>query len=299
MTTTEKVVRTVITDSLEIGYLEEGPAAGVPVVLLHGWPSDVHDWDRVSRLLAQCGYRVIVPWLRGFGPTRFRDPGQLRSGQQAALGADLRDFIAALGLERPIVAGYDWGGRAACVVAALWPSMVRALLSINGYNIFTIGASAEPAPAAQEYRYWYQWYLNTPRGIRGLEKNRRDIVQTLWRLWSPNWAFDDATLDRTALSFENPDWVAVTVHSYRHRYGNAPGDPALEEAEAQLERRPPITVPTVVLHGACDGVTPPEPVARVNAHFTSYFQYRVIERAGHFLSREAPEAVVDAIRELS
>src|SRR5476649_2266319 len=183
---------TAVTPVLEIGYLESGPSDGTPVVLMHGWPSDIHDWDGVVPLLAQAGFRVLVPWLRGFGPTRFRDPQTPRSGQQAAVGADLRDFMDALGIERALLAGYDWGGRAACVVAALWPERVRGLVTINGYAIQDIAKSAVPADAMQEQRYWYQWYFHTDRGRAGLERNRRGIAKLLWKLWSPNWDFDDA-----------------------------------------------------------------------------------------------------------
>ena len=177
---------------------------------------------------------MLVPYLRGYGPTRFLDPATPRSGQQAALGADLRDFMDALGIRQAVLAGYDWGGRAACIVAALWPDRVQGLVSINGYNIQDIAAAAQPAPADQELRYWYQWYFHTERGRAGLTRNRREICRLLWRLWSPNWHFDDATFAATAASFDNPDFVDVVIQSYRHRYGNAPGDPALEPIERQL-----------------------------------------------------------------
>ena len=222
--------KTVHTPTLEIAYLEVGPPDGPPVILLHGWPSDPHDWDGVAPPLADSGCRVLMPWLRGYGPTRFLDPATPRSGQQAALGADLRDFMDALGIGQAILGGYDWGGRAACVVAALWPERVRGLVSITGYNIQNIPASGQPASAVTELRYWYQWYFQTERGRAGLRANRRDLARLLWRLWSPNWRFDDATFDRTAASFDNADFVEVTIQSYRHRYANAPGDPALEDA---------------------------------------------------------------------
>jgi pimeloyl-ACP methyl ester carboxylesterase len=221
-----------------------------------------------------------------------------RSGQQAALGADLKDFMDALGVEDAFLAGYDWGGRAACVVAALWPYRVRGLVSIGGYNIQHIVTSGYPAAAAQEHRLWYQWYFQTERGRAGLEQNRRDIARLLWHLWSPNWQFDDRTFAATAASFDNPDFVAVTIQSYRHRHGNAPGDPVLQRVEERLAAQPPITVPTVVLHGAADGVSPPAQSEHRPTQFTGPYDRRVIPTAGHFLPRENPDAVLEALRGL-
>jgi pimeloyl-ACP methyl ester carboxylesterase len=292
------MTKTVRTPKLEIAYQETGPVDGPPVILLHGWPSDPHDWDSVVPPLAADGCRVLVPWLRGFGPTRFLDPGTPRSGQQAALGSDVRDLMDALGIERALLAGYDWGGRGACVAAALWPERVRGLVSITGYNIQNIPTAGRPGPAAQEHRHWYQWYFHTERGRAGLQQNRRDIVRLLWQLWSPNWQFDDATLDATVKSFDNQDFVDVTIQSYRHRYGNAPGDRTLDTLERRLAERPSITVPTIVLHGACDGVGPAEQSEAHARHFTARYERRVIPLAGHFLSRETPDAVVQAVRDL-
>jgi len=290
--------KTVRTPVLEIAYLEAGPASGAPVILLHGWPSDVHDFDAAAAALAADGCRVLVPWLRGYGPTRFLSADTPRSGQQAALGADVRDFMDALGIGAAVLGGYDWGGRAACVVAALWPERVRGLVSINGYAIQDIAASGQPATAAQEHRYWYQWYFHTERGRAGLARNRREIARLLWSLWSPNWQFDDATFAATAASFDNPDFVEVTIQSYRHRYGHAPGDPAVEALEARLAARPPIAVPAIVLHGEADGVGPVQGSAGHARHFTARYERRVVPMAGHFLSREAPDAVVQAVRDL-
>jgi pimeloyl-ACP methyl ester carboxylesterase len=289
--------RTIRTPLLDIAYEEHGPPGGEPVILLHGWPSDPHDCDGVAEPLAAAGRRVLVPWLRGFGGTRFRDPATPRSGQQAALGSDLLAFMDALALGRALLVGYDWGGRAACVVAALWPERVASLVSITGYNIQDIPHALDPAAAAQEQRYWYQWYFNTERGRQGLTQNRRDIARLLWRLWSPNWSFDDATFAATAASFDNPDFVEVTLNSYRHRYGAAPGDPAYDGIEAALAARPAIAAPTIVLHGECDGVGPPEQSAQHHRHFTGAYERRLVPRAGHFLSREAPESVLAAIAE--
>jgi pimeloyl-ACP methyl ester carboxylesterase len=290
---------TVRTPRLEIAYQESGPADGPVVILLHGWPSDVHDWDGVAPPLADHGFRVLVPWLRGFGPTRFLAAETPRSGQQAALGVDVREFMDALGIQQSLLAGYDWGGRGACVTAALWPERVRGLVSITGYNIQNIPNSGRPASAAQENRYWYQWYFQTERGRIGLQENRRDICRLLWQLWSPNWRFDDATFEATARSFDNLDFVAVTIQSYRHRYANAPGDPALEPFEHRLAQQPPITVPTIVLHGACDGVGPAAQSEHHARHFIAGYERRVVPVAGHFLSRETPDAVVQAVRELA
>ena len=290
-----RVLRTPV---LAIAYQESGPGDGLPVILLHGWPSDPHDWDGVAPALAAAGCRVLVPWLRGFGPTRLLDAASPRSGQQAALGADVRDFMDGLGLRQAVLAGYDWGGRAACVVAACWPERVRALVTINGYAIRNIAAAGRPASAAQEHRFWYQWYFHTERGRAGLAQNRREIARLLWRLWSPNWRFDDATFEATAASFDNPDFVDVTIQSYRHRYGNAPGDPSIESLEQKLAALPPISAPTIVLHGEADGVGPVEGSADHARHFTGRYERRVVPLAGHFLSRENPETVVQAVRDL-
>jgi pimeloyl-ACP methyl ester carboxylesterase len=293
-----RMAKTIRTPTLEIAYHESGPADGRPVILLHGWPSGPHDWDGVAPPLAGDGCRVLVPWLRGYGGTSFLNPTTPRSGQQAALGADVRDFMDALGIEQALLVGYDWGGRGACVCSALWPERVRGLVSINGYNIQNIPTAGRPGVAAQEHRHWYQWYFHTERGRAGLQQNRRDIARLLWRLWSPNWQFDDATFEATASSFDNADFVDVTIQSYRHRYGNAPGDPTLESLEQRLAERPSITVPTIVLHGACDGVGPPEQSETHARHFTGRYERRVVPVAGHFLSRETPDAVVQAVRDL-
>jgi pimeloyl-ACP methyl ester carboxylesterase len=290
--------KTIRTPTLDIAYLEHGPPDGPPVILMHGWPSDPHDWDGVAPPLAAAGCRVLTPWLRGYGPTRFLDSATPRSGQQAALGADPRDLMDALGIGQAILGGYDWGGRAACVVAALWPERARGLVSITGYNIQNIPASGQPAAATTELRYWYQWYFQTERGRAGLQANRRDVAHLLWRLWSPNWTFDDATFARTAASFDNEDFVAVTIQSYRHRFINAPGDPALDELEARLAAQPAIGVPTIVLHGEADGVTTPEGSEHDARYFTARYERRLVPVAGHFLARETPEPVVQAVLDL-
>ncbi len=286
------------TPTLELAYEEHGPPDGRAAVLLHGFPYDPRAYDAVAPPLAAAGMRVIVPYLRGYGPTRFLRADTPRSGQQAAIGADLRDLIDALGLARPILAGYDWGGRAACIVAALWPERCGGLVSVTGYNIQDIAGSTRPADPAQEYRYWYQYYLHTPRGAAGLAQNRRAFCRLLWRLWSPTWAFDDATFELSAASFDNPDFVDVVVQSYRHRYGYAAGDPTLDPIEAALAAQPAITVPTVVLHGADDGVAPPEGSADLS-RFTGPCRREVVPGAGHNLPQEAPDPVIRAVLELS
>ncbi|HUI98101.1 MAG TPA: alpha/beta hydrolase [Xanthobacteraceae bacterium] len=284
--------------TLDVAYEEGGPPDGAPVFLMHGWPYDPRCYDAVIPPLAAAGCRVIVPYLRGFGPTRFRSPDTPRSGQQAALGNDLRELMDALGIARAALAGYDWGGRAACIVAALWPERVRCLVTVNGYNIQDIAGSAKPAPPAQEHRFWYQYYFHTERGRAGLEANRAAFCRLLWELWSPHWAFDDATFARSAASFDNPDFVAVTIQSYRHRFGYAPGDPALDEIERRLAARPKITVPTIALQGEADGVGPPESSAQHGKFFAGPYQRRVLPRIGHNPPQEAPQVFASALLEL-
>ena len=283
------------TPTLEIAYEASGPSSGVPIILLHGFPDDAHAYDTVAPPLAAEGRRVLVPYLRGYGPTRFLDPATPRMAQQAAIGQDLLDFMDALGVQSAALAGYDWGGRAACITALLKPARVRALVTIGGYNVQNTLAPSKPASALEERRYWYQWYFNMERGRAGLEQNRHDICRFLWRDWSPTWKFTDAEYDRTAPAFENPDFVPVVIHSYRHRHLNAPSDPRFDAVERQLATRPPITVPTMVLHGGDDAVSmrrSPDELAQ----FPAGTERRVIPGVGHFMPREAPGAVVDALR---
>ena len=297
-TPAQPVVRLVRTPTLEIGYEEHGPPGGPPVVMLHGFPDDARAYDAVVPLLAAEGCRVIVPWLRGCGPTRFLDAATPRSGQQAALGADLRDLLDALAPGPAVLAGYDWGGRAACIVAALWPERACGLLTVGGYNIQDIAASRAPVDPEQERRLWYQWYFHTARGVAGLRDDRRRLCRALWRMWSPGWAFSDAEFERTAASFDHPDFVAVVIQSYRHRHEGAPGDPALEPIEQALAATPAIAVPTVVLEGRNDGVHPPheqDPHAR---HFAGPYRRAIVPGVGHFMPREAPEVVARAILSL-
>ena len=295
MTTPVKHARTT---TLDIAYEESGRPDGAPVILLHGWPYDPRCYDEMIAPLAGAGCRIIVPYLRGFGPTRFLAADTPRSGQQAALGADLRDLMDALGIARATLVGYDWGGRAACIAAALWPERVRCLVTCNGYNIQDIAAAAKPQAPAQEHRFWYQYYFHTKRGRAGLDANRREFCRLIWTLWSPHWEFDDATYARSAAAFDNPDFVAVTIQSYRHRFGAAPGDPAFDDIERQLAARPRIAVPTLVLHGESDGVAPPELSANHAPLFTGPYQRRVLPRVGHNPPQEAPQAIADAIIEM-
>ncbi|HUK10297.1 MAG TPA: alpha/beta hydrolase [Stellaceae bacterium] len=295
----EHKTQLVRTPLLEIAYEERGRREGGPVILLHGFPDDARAWDGVAPDLAARGHRVLVPYLRGYGPTRFLDPATPRSGEQAALGADLLAFMDALGISQPILVGYDWGGRAACVVSALWPERVQGLVSIGGYNIQDIAKSGRPASALQEFRYWYQWYFQTERGRAGLASNRREICRMLWELWSPNWKFTAEEFERTAVSFDNPDFVDISIHSYRHRYGAVAGDPNVQGIERRLAQSPMISVPTVVMHGACDGVAGPETSERHARFFSGRYRREVIPIAGHFLPRETPQAVLAAVAELS
>lgn len=288
-------VRTVDTATLRIAYEDAGPPDGVPVVLLHGFPYDIRAFDGVAPALAQVGCRVIVPYLRGFGPTRFLAEATPRSGEQAALGADLLGLLDALALAPAVLAGYDWGGRAACVVAALWPERARGLVSVGGYNIQDIAGAAAPVAPEQEHRLWYQYYLHGERGRAGLAADRRAFCRLLWRLWSPGWAFDDAVFERTAPAFDNPDFVDVVVHSYRHRFGHAPGDPALAGIEQRLARRPAIAVPTVALHGDDDGVGPAAESAGHARHFTGPYTRQVVPGVGHNLPQEAPGSFAMAV----
>ena len=291
---------TVRTPDLEIAYEAHGDPQGFPVVLLHGFPDDARAWDKVAQTLAAAGHRVLAPYLRGCGPTRFLDAATPRMAQQAAIGQDVLDLIDALALPRVVLAGYDWGGRAACIAAIVAPARVRGLVTIGGYNVQNTLAPSRPASAADERAYWYQWYFNTERGRRGLEQNRREICRLLWREWSPGWRFDDVTFGLTAPSFDNPDFVEIVIHSYRHRHGNAPGEARFDPIEQRLAERPAITVPTVVLHGAEDTLPIRREEVRLDerregAGVPTGTERRVVAGAGHFLPREQPAAVAEAI----
>ncbi|WP_436213071.1 alpha/beta fold hydrolase [Bradyrhizobium sp. LjRoot220] len=283
---------------LEIAYYEAGPADGPAVMLMHGFPYDIHAYVDVAPQLAAAGCRVIVPYLRGYGPTRFRDSVTRRSGEQAALGADLMALLDALGIARAVFAGYDWGGRAACIGAALWPERCIGLVSVNGYNIQDIANAMVPAPPDREASLWYQYYFQLERGRAGLAANRRGIAKLLWQQWSPNWQFDDACFDRTAAAYDNPDYVDVVIHSYRHRFGLAEGDPQYADLQRRLAAQPAIAVPTITLDGDRDGVSPATDGSKSAPKFTGRRVHRVVPRAGHNLPQEQPEAFAAAVLEL-
>jgi pimeloyl-ACP methyl ester carboxylesterase len=288
-------VRYIRTVHLNVAYEEHGAANGEPIILLHGFPYDPRCFDELAKALAARDYRVVVPYLRGYGPTRFLSAQIPRSGQQAALGRDLLEFMDAMAIPRATLIGYDWGGRAACIVAALWPERVCALVTGNGYAIQDIAGSDAPLGPDMEHRLWYQYYFHTKRGRDGLEANRRALCQLLWRLWSPSWRFDEATYARSAESFDNPDFVEIVIHSYRHRFGYAAGDPALEEIERALARQPAIRTPTIALWGADDDVGPPSPVDKHARHFSGRYERRLLPGVGHNIPQEAPDATLAAL----
>ncbi|MEU5144497.1 alpha/beta hydrolase [Streptomyces sp. NPDC021139] len=283
------------TDVLDVAYHEAGPEGGDTVLLLHGFPYDVHSYVDVAPLLAGHGFHVVVPYLRGHGPTAFRSPSTPRSGQQAALGADVLALMDALGVERAYLAGYDWGGRAACVAAALWPERVLGLVSVNGYLIQDIGAATRPLPPEREAGFWYFYYFLTERGRTGLAADPREVARIIWERNSPEWAFHARDLDRTARAFANPDYTDVVVHSYRHRLGFAPGADAYANLEARLAGLPPIPVPTVTLDGLADGNFPATDGSATARYFTGPRLHRKVAGAGHNLPQERPEAFAAAV----
>ena len=283
---------------LNIAYYEAGPADGPVAVLLHGFPYDIHSYVDVAPQLAAQGCRVVVPYLRGYGPTRFLDGATMRSGEQAAIGADLMALMDALSIPRAVLAGYDWGGRAACVCAALWPERCIGLVSVNSYLIQDIANALKPAKAEREVPYWYQWYFQIERGRAGLAADRRSITRILWQQWSPHWKFDEACLERTSIAHDNPDYVDIVIHSYRHRYGLVDGDPRYADIQHKLVALPPITVPAITLDGEGDGVAPATDGKASAAKFTGKRIHRTIARAGHNLPQEEPEAFAAAVMEL-
>ena len=292
-------VRTVRTAVLEIGYEEHGDSGGFPIILLHGFPYDIRSWDGVAPPLAEAGYRVLVPYLRGYGPTRFLDPDAPRMAEQAAIARDVVDFADALGLEQVALAGFDWGNRAACITAILHPERVRAQVAVNGYSVQDTVNPGQPGSAAGAARLWYQWYFNTKQGLAGLEANRRDIIRHLWETWSPGWEYTDAAFDRSAPSFDNPDFVDIVIHSYRHRHLNAPGEERFLAVERQLAERPPIAVPAIVLRGDASGFGPPSPdPSGDQRQFTNLVARRIVEGAGHDLPVQRPDTVSEALLEL-
>ncbi len=283
---------------LDVALFETGPVDGPPVFLMHGFPYDMHAYAEVAPLLAAQRCRVYVPSLRGFGATRFLNDATPRSGEQAALGADLLALMDALHVPRAVLAGYDWGGRAACVVAALWPERCVGLLSFNSYNIQNIATAMVPDAPENERSLWYQYYFHSERGRNGLAKDRRAVCKLLWKLWSPTWGFDETAFERSAAAFDNPDFVDVVIHSYRHRFGLVPGDPAYADIERRLAAQPAITVPSITYDGADDGVRPAAPASQHARFFAGSRDHRLVPGVGHNMPQEVPQVFADAVMEL-
>jgi pimeloyl-ACP methyl ester carboxylesterase len=297
-TSTFGPVRQIEAGVLDVGYVDLGPDDGTPVVLLHGWPYDIHSYAEVAPRLAAAGYRVVVPYLRGYGTTRFLSDATVRNGQQSVLAVDAIALLDALAIDAAVVAGFDWGARTADVVAALWPERCRALVSVSGYLIGSQEAGRAPLPPAAERDWWYQYYFATERGRAGYDRHRRDFARLIWHSASPRWTFDDATFDRSAAAFDNPDHVDVVVHNYRWRLGLAPGEPQYDELERKLATFPTIGVPTLTLEGDANGAPHPAPDAYATK-FTGRYAHRTITGGvGHNLPQEAPQAFVDAVVEV-
>lgn len=292
------MIKKIETDLLEIGYKEYGNSNDIPVILLHGFPYDINAYNESAALLSRMGFRVLTPYLRGFGQTIFKDSLTIRSGQQGAIARDVIDFMDALKISKAIIAGYDWGGRTACIVSALWSQRVLGLVSVGGYTIQNIVGNAEPLPPNMEQLYWYQYYFHTERGRKGLTKYRRELCKILWTEWSPVWNFDEATFDKTAISYDNPDFIDIVIHSYKHRYGVADGDKQYDEIEKLLANRPDIIVPTIVLEPGEDGFVNLFGFENHAAHFKGQYLQRIVDGAGHNLPQEKPEEFAGAIMEL-
>src|SRR4051794_3338132 len=278
-----------------IAYEQSGNVDGTTIILLHGFPYDVRAYDEVTKHLLTENCRVIVPYLRGFGPTKFLSPDTIRSGQQAALANDLIALMDALSIQKAIVGGYDWGGRACCIVSALYPERITGLVSVAGYNIQNIAKYSEPVAPEIEMLNWYQFYFHSERGRLGLTKYRKELCRLLWSNWSPTWKFDDETYEATAISFTNPDFVKVVVHSYRHRYGLANGDPKFENIEQELVKQPTVKVSTIVLDADSDGVEPFLGTGKDAVYFASDYERRIVKGAGHNVPQEAPVEFANAV----
>lgn len=287
------------TGLLTIAYAEAGPADGMPVILLHGWPYDIHSFVDVAPLLAASGYRAIVPYLRGYGPTRFLSAGTFRNGQPAAIAQDIVEFMDALRIDKAVLAGCDWGARTADIIAALWPERVRGLVAVSGYLIASQDSGKLPLPPSAELQWWYQFYFATQRGRLGYDKYRRDFAKLIWRLASPRWEFDDATFDRSAAAFDNPDHVAIVIHNYRWRQGLADGEAKYAELDRRLALGPVISVPTITLEGDANGAPHPSP-RDYASKFSGRYQHRTISGGvGHNLPQEAPKAFAQAVIDVS
>ncbi|TMJ69092.1 MAG: alpha/beta hydrolase [Alphaproteobacteria bacterium] len=283
---------------LNVGYAEAGPANGPPVILLHGWPYDIHSFVDVTPLLASAGYRVLVPYLRGYGGTRFLSNETFRNAQPSAVASDTIAFMDALKIDKAILAGFDWGARTVNIVSALWPERTKATVSVSGYLIGSQEANRTPEPPKAEFDYWYQFYFATERGRLGYEKYRREFSKLIWKTASPQWRFDDATFDRSAAAFDNPDHVAISVHNYRWRLGLAEGEPKYDDLEKKLAEFPVITVPTVTLEGDANGAPHPEPSAYAKK-FSGKYAHRTIRGGiGHNLPQESPQAFAEAVVEV-
>ncbi len=292
---TFQTIKQIDAGPLNVGYVDEGPANGPVVILLHGWPYDIHSYAEVVPMLTKAGYRVIVPHLRGYGTTHFRDRNAERNGEPAALAADTVALMDALKIDKAILAGYDWGARTADIVAALWPQRVKGLVSVSGYLIGSQEAGKNPLPPSAEQQWWYQFYFATERGRIGYEKNHRDFAKLIWQTASPQWRFDDKTFDRSAAALENPDHAAITVHNYRWRLGLAQGEAQYEALEARLATFPAITVPTITMEGDANGAPHPDPASYAK-RFTGKYRHELISGGvGHNLPQEAPRAFADAV----
>jgi pimeloyl-ACP methyl ester carboxylesterase len=283
---------------LNVGYADVGPTDGTSVVLLHGWPYDIHSYVDVAPILASKGYRVIVPYLRGFGTTRFLSSETFRNGQQSIVAVDIIALMDALQIQKAIVAGFDWGARTANIIATLWPERCRAMVSISGYLIGSQKAGKVPLPPKAELQWWYQYYFATERGQTGYEKYRRDFAKLIWQIASPRWNFDESMFDRTAASFDNPDHVAIVIHNYRWRLGLTDGDRKYDDLESRLAEAPPIAVPTITLEGDANGAPHPDSSAYVKK-FSGKYSHRLLRGGvGHNLPQEAPQEFADAIVEV-
>jgi pimeloyl-ACP methyl ester carboxylesterase len=297
--TTIGPVKQINTGVLDTGYVEMGPATGPAVILLHGWPYDIHSYADVAPALAEAGYRVIVPHLRGYGSTRFLSNDTMRSGQPVAVSADIIALMDALKIEKAVLGGYDWGARTANIMAALWPERCKAMVSVSGYLIGSQAAGKVPLPPKAELQWWYQFYFATERGREGYAKNRHDFNKLIWQIASPQWKFDDATYDRSAAAFENPDHVDIVIHNYRWRLGIAEGEAKYDAFEKTLAQAPVIAIPTITMEGDANGAPHPEPAAYARK-FSGHYEHRQLTGGiGHNLPQEAPQAFVQAIIDVS
>jgi pimeloyl-ACP methyl ester carboxylesterase len=281
---------------LNVGYAEAGPSTGPAIILLHGWPYDIHSYEEVVPLLSAKGYRVIVPYLRGYGTTRFLSGDTFRNGQQSALAVDVIALMDALKIQKAIIAGFDWGARTADIMAALWPERCKALVSVSGYLIVNLQANQQPLPPKAELGWWYQYYFSTERGRAGYDKYRRDFNKLIWQIASPKWKFDDATFDRTAVAFDNPDHVAIVIHNYRWRLSLAKGEPRYDDLEQKLFKRPDITVPAITISSDFDGAAADGSAYRGN--FSGRYSHKILDGIGHNVPQEAPQAFADAVIEV-